>query len=76
MKSVSNFQTCRPSKSAALSLAVLALAVDDRKERESVTTSASPSAFLNEKRIRKMNGTDNKLRRRALTSGPCTTLRV
>lgn len=38
------------------------MAVDDRKERESVTTSASPSAFLNEKRIRKMNGTENKLR--------------
>jgi hypothetical protein len=52
------------------------LAVDDRKERESVTTSASPSAFLNEKRIRIMNGTDNQLRRRALTSGPCTTLQV
>lgn len=29
-------------KNAALSLAVLALAVEDRKERDSVTTSASP----------------------------------
>ena len=47
MESVS-VQIHQPSESAALSLAVLALAVDDRKERDRVTTSASPSAFLNE----------------------------